>query len=543
MAGRSCDLCPKSDRHVCTPRAERVIDVFRLLLVHTKGSYARTPFVLSPWQRRDIIVPLFATVEWSTEVGRFVRSYRLAWIEIARKNGKSELLAGIALVLLTADDEEGAEIYGCAMDMPQARKVYDVAERMVDLSPALSKRLKVYRQNKRIVYPKTGSYYEIVPADAAGNLGHNPHGVIFDEILTQPSRALWDAFRTAMSTRDQPLMIAATTAGDDPVGLCATEHAYTERVIRQPKLDPRRFGYIRNTPEDADPFDPKTWRLANPALGTFKRASAMRDAAREARNDPTKLKAFKQFELNMWGTLGVNKWMDLAVWDAAAGLVVRDRLIGRRCFAGLDLASAVDLAALCLTFPEPRPVDADGDWLQPFDALWRFWAPEARRHDLDERTGGQASLWERQGFLRFTPGDVIDYKAILADLDTDARAFDIAELAYDAWGMTQLSQDLTDAGLTVFPMLQGYAHMSPPTKAWEGLIRQRVYRHGGNPVMRWMFDNIRMRTDPNGNVKIDKGSSVDKVDGCVAAIMALDRALRAEPPARSVYEDRGLVVM
>jgi phage terminase large subunit-like protein len=530
MAARACDRCELRGRHVCAPRAKRALDFFVTLLVHTKGRWSRQPFVPASWQRRDILVPLFGTVEYSTEWGRWVRVYRVAWLEIARKNGKSELMAAIALVLLCGDDEEGAEVYGAACDVGQARKVFDVAQRMVELSPPLAKRCRIYRQSRRILYVPTGSYYEVVAADAAGNLGHNPHGVVFDEVLTQPSRELWDAFTTAFGAREQPLMVAATTAGDDEVGLCATEHDYTEKVLRNPRLDPRRFGYIRNTPPDADPFDPKTWKVANPALGSFKSVSVMRDAARQAASNPAALKAFKQFHLNMWGTSPITKWVTLDLWDATAGLVTRERLRGRTAYGGLDLASTTDLAAFCLVFPD------DDD---TYDALWRFWAPEARRAELDERTGNQASVWVRDGFLRFTEGDVIDYKAILRDLDADARDFDITELAYDPWGMTQLSQDLTDAGLTVIDMRQGFASMSPPIKAWEGLIRQRRFRHGGNPVMRWMFDNIRMRTDPDGNVKIDRAKSTDKIDGAIAAVMGLDRAIRHQPEPENDYATAG----
>jgi phage terminase large subunit-like protein len=349
--------------------------------------------------------------------------------------------------------------------------------------------------------------------------------VIFDEVVTQPSRELWDAFRTGMGKRDQPLMIAATTAGDDPVGLCAVEHDYTERVMRQPHLDPHRFGYIRCTPTDADWTDPKVWRHANPGLGQFVSRRALAAEAREARESPPKQKAFRQFRLNTWGLAAVNRWMQLEVWDRTAGLVTRDRLRGRTCYGGLDLASSTDLAAWCLTFP-----DGSGDEPE-FEALWRVWAPEARRGSLDERTGGQASVWAAEGYLTFTEGDVIDYHAILKDIDIDAREFDLRNLGYDRWGMTQLSQLLTDEGLTVVPMGQGFASMSPPTKEWEGLIRSQRYRHGGNPIMRWMIDNVRIRSDPAGNVKIDKGRSADKVDGAVAAVMALDRALRADEGA------------
>jgi phage terminase large subunit-like protein len=539
------DRCPEVGAHLCLPRIERVEGIFSRLLVHTKGRWARQPFHLARWQHEEIVDPLFGRVEWSHELRRYVRQYRVAWLEMARKNGKSELMAGFGLVLLCGDDEEGAEIYGCARDIAQARKVYDVAQRMVELSPTLSRRLRIYRQAKRIADFRTGSWYEVVAADAAGNLGHNPHGVLFDEVLTQPSRELWDAFRTALSTREQPLMIAATTAGDDEVGLCSEEHDYTERVIRNPRLDPRRFGFIRNTPKDADWTDPKQWRHANPALGDFKLLSAMKDSAREAQASPVKVKAFRQFELNTWGTTSVTKWVDLALWDQTAGMAVRDRLRGRDCYAGLDLASSTDLAALCLTFVEIDPsVGAPGEDQRVVIALWRFWAPEMRRADLDDRTGGQASVWARQGYLRFTPGDVIDYKAILSDLDADAQDFQILELAYDRWGMVQLSQDLMEAGLTLVPLAQGYATMSAPTKEWERLVRQQRYRHGGNPVMRWMVDNIRIRTDADGNVRIDKGRSFEKVDGPVASVMALSRALLVrEPEGTSAYEDHGLVTL
>jgi phage terminase large subunit-like protein len=175
-----------------------------------------------------------------------------------------------------------------------------------------------------------------------------------------------------------------------------------------------------------------------------------------------------------------------------------------------------------------------------FQAIWRYWAPEARRADLDERTGGQASVWAREGFLEFTEGDVIDYRAIVLALDQDARDFDIVDVAYDRWGTTQLSQILTDEGLVVMPMGQGFASMSPPIKAWEGLLRSQRYSHGGNPVTRWMADCVRARSDPAGNLKFDRARSTDRIDGMVAGAMSLDRALRAGVPIRSIYESRGL---
>jgi phage terminase large subunit-like protein len=400
----------------------------------------------------------------------------------------------------------------------------------------MSKRLKIYRSTKRIVDHRTGSFYTVVSADAPGVLGVSPAGVVFDEVLSQPNRLLWDAFASAMGTREQPLMVAATTAGDDPVGLCAVEHAYTEKVIKQPHLDRRRFGYIRNTPTDADWADPKTWKVANPALGQFKSVQTMRDGARQAKGNPASLKAFRQYHLNQWGTAELTAWLDLELWDASAGMVFERDMTGRPAYAGLDLSSTTDLTAWCVTVASEEKDGEDRN----FRSVWRFWVPEARRGPLDERTGGQATVWAKEGFLRFTEGDVVDYRAVLRDIDHDARRFDIAEVGFDRWGATGLAQDLMDAGLQVVPIGQGFASMTAPTKEWERLIRSKRYLHGGNPLMRWMVSNARARFDPAGNVKLDRSKSADKIDGCIAAVMALDRALRATPPQHSVYETRGL---
>ena len=509
-----CDRCEEAGDHFCVPRAQRVIDVFEQILVHTKSDYAKKPFLLEEWQRDEIIAPLFGTVKWSEEKERWVRQYRIAWIELARKNGKSELLAGIALVLLIADDEEGAEIYSCAKDRDQARKVFDVAERMVQLSELLSSRLKIYKQQKRIVDEKTGSYYEIVSSDAAGNLGHNPSGIIFDEILTQPNDELWNAMRTAMGARSQPLMVAATTAGNDPSGFCAAEHAYCERVQEDPSLDPSRFVYLRNVPKEADWEDESNWYIANPALGSFLSLDALRDEFREAKNAPAKENAFRQFRLNQWVQQN-SRWINLDVWEQSGA--DWSGVESGECWGGLDLASSVDIAAFALCFPEPDGV---------FRFLWRFWLPEERIKDLDGRTGGQGSVWVRDGWLTLTEGNVIDYKYILEEIENVQSQYNLREIAYDKWGMTQLSQDLMSLSIDAIPTPQSAGYMSPPSKEFERLVLDGKVVHGNNPVMRWMMNNVTIYSDPSGNIRPSKQHSGDKIDGVVAAIMALDRAIK-----------------
>jgi phage terminase large subunit-like protein len=311
--------CQERGDHFCVPRADHAEKFFAEILVHTKGIYARRKFVLADWQRDDLIRPIFGKVRWDEEYGLYVRSTRIVWIELARKQGKSEMLAGIALYLLCADGEEGAEIYGAAKDRDQARKVFDVAKRMVELSPLLSSRLTIMAANKRIVDNKTASYYEIIAADAGGNLGHNPHGVVFDEALTQPDGELWDALRTAMGTRIQPLMIAATTPGDDPTSWCGTMHDTMAKNAEDPRREPHVLPYLRNTPDDADPFDEANWAWANPALGQFLSLQALRDEATEAKNDPLKENSFRQYRLAQWVRQSF-RWMPMHQWDSLSGL-------------------------------------------------------------------------------------------------------------------------------------------------------------------------------------------------------------------------------
>lgn len=312
------DTCPKRGEHYCQPRADHVVAFFTELLVHTKARWARQAFRLAPWQEHDILRPLFGTVRWDEQAGQYVRRYRLAYISMARKCGKSEIAAGICLYLLCADGEEGAEIYGAALDKDQARKVFDVAARMVKLSPVLSRRLVVKDHVKRIVDEQTGSYYEAIPADAGGNLGHNPHGAVYDELLTAPNGDLWNALRTGAGTRTQPLMVAITTAGNNRDSFCYQEYLEAKRVLENPQRAPHRFAYLAEAPADADPWDEATWKQAPPALGDFLSVQTLREEASEAREDPARENVFRQFRLNQWVSQ-VSRWVPMDLYDSAAG--------------------------------------------------------------------------------------------------------------------------------------------------------------------------------------------------------------------------------
>lgn len=503
---------------MCEPRADHAVAYFRELLVHTKGIWARRPFILAPWEETEVIRPLFGTVVWEPTWESYLRRYRELYLSTGRKNGKTELLAGLVLYLLCGDGEEAAEVYGLALDKDQAGLGYSAAARMVELSKPLRDRLAVLRGVRRIVDEETASFFAIIAGDALGALGTGPHGAYIDELLTQPSRELYDALRTGFGTRSQPLLILATTADNDPAGFAAAERAWSERVLEDPDLDRARLVVLHAVPKDADWTDEASWYLANPALGDYLDIRILRAECAKAIANPAEERSFRQYRLNQQ-TPQAGRAIALDTWDLGAGPLEAE-LAGRTCYAGLDLASTIDLASYALDFP-----DGDGG----HDVIWRAYTPEDRLAELDRRTGGKAAVWAAEGYLTVTPGNVIDYDAIKVALRADAEAYNLAEVAFDRWGATQLSSELLEEGFPLIQTGQGFASMSGPTKELLRLIAAGKYRHGGNPLVRWQAGNLITRTDPSGNIKPDKARSSDKIDSIVAGIMALDRALRHAP--------------
>lgn len=520
--------CDAKGDHWCAPRAWRVRDAFAELMCHTKGRHARQQFALAGWQWAGIVAPAFGEVVWDPDLGLYRRRYRVVWIELGRKNGKSELLAAVALYLLALDDEEQAEVYGCAKTKKQAAKVFDVADRMVRLSPDLAARLKCINREdeKRVVYATTGSYYEAISADPNANLGHNPHGIIFDEVLAQADARFWEAMRTAMGARHQPMLVAATTAGDDSSGFCRGLSEEMARVREDPDRASHVLVFQRNAPRDADPWDERVWELANPALGSFLNVSVLREEAAEAKADPARELAFRQFRLNQWVASREVRFLDMGAWDQFGNVQLLDPrdLARRSAWAGLDLASTTDLASWCLVFPPlpgegPDLLDPDGGPVGPaWKVLWRFWTPEAQMRTLRKITGGRSDDWARQGWLTVTAGDWIDFDRIHADIERDLRAYDIAAVGYDPKEATYTSQHLAKLGLDVEPVYQGFA-LSPATKEIKRLVAAGMLRHAGNPVARWCASNVDVRLDDQERVKLakpDRRTATHRIDGFAA---------------------------
>jgi phage terminase large subunit-like protein len=527
-----------STRKVPLVGAERAIYFIEKFLKHTKGRWAGSQFILAPWQKDDIIKPLFGTLIEGDEPGQRLRQYRTAYIEIPRKNGKSELAAAVALYLLFYDKEAGGEIYGAAADRDQASIVFNVAAEMVRRSPELSKRSKIIDSQKRIVVPRTGSFYRAIPAEAAGSHGYNASAIIFDELHTQPNRDLWDVLTTSSGARSQPLTFAITTAGYDKLSICYEQHDYAERVLRGAVDDPSYFAYIRKAEDDADWKDEAVWRACNPALGDdtnpgFRNIKEMREKFHRAAEVPALQNTVRRLYLNQW-TSQATRWLDLSAWDACDKPVEVEALAGRKCFAGLDLASTTDIAALVLCFP---PL-ADGD---DYRAICRFFIPGEALRERENRDRVPYSQWVREGYITATEGNVIHYSAIRAEIDKLAQTYDVVEMAFDRWGATQMTQELDEAGMTVIPFGQGFASMSPPTKELLNIVLDKKFRHGGNPVLRWMADNVVVETDPAGNLKPSKKKSAQKIDGIVALIMALARATERAVVYKTL--ERGLITL
>ena len=520
-------------------------------LCHTKGTWAGKPFELIDWQEQ-IIRDLFGTLKPNG-----YRQFNTAYIEIPKKQGKSELAAAVALLLTCGDGEERAEVYGCAADRQQAAIVFDVAADMVRMCPALSKRVKILASQKRLIYTPTNSFYQVLSAEAYSKHGFNIHGVVFDELHTQPNRKLFDVMtKGSGDARMQPLYFLITTAGTDTHSICYETHQKAKDIIEGRKIDPTFYPVIYGADESDDWTDPKVWKKANPSLDITVGIDKVKAACESAKQNPGEENAFRQLRLNQWVKQAV-RWMPMEKWDKCAFAVDEGELEGRVCYGGLDLSSTTDITTFVLVFPPslggaasvPRlgdgfatsccpPLDEDDKYI----ILPYFWIPEDNLTLRVNRDHVPYDVWERQGYLQTTEGNVVHYGFIEQFIERLGERFNIREIAFDRWGAVQMVQNLEGMGFTVVPFGQGFKDMSPPTKELMKLVLEQKIAHGGHPVLRWNMDNIYIRTDPAGNIKADKEKSTEKIDGAVATIMALDRAIRCgNDHGASVYDERGIL--
>lgn len=513
--------------------AEHAVLFFEKYLRHSKGEWAGQPLNLEAWQKSEVIRPLFG---WK-HVDSGLRRFRVLWLEVPSGNGKSTLAAGIGCYLLIADGEPGAEVYSAASDRNQAGVIFNQAKAMVETSPKLRKMLDTMRQV--IVDRATGnSIYRVLSADAPRQEGLNSHGTLFDEVHTQPNGDLWHVLKKAGAKRRQPMTIATTTAGDDTDSLCFELHEYARQIKEGLIEDDTWLVVLYAADKDADWTDPKVWAKCNPNLGISPKLEALEAECMAAKRMPRHENAFRRYRLNQWVSQAT-RWIPMREWNKCKGpidwLTMRQTLLGKRCFAGFDLSSNTDITSLLLVFPDGRRMK----WL-PF-----FWIPEENIESRGKAHGDLESYrtWVKQGLIRTTPGNAIDHDKILSDFEQIRNDYQIAQLAFDPWGMARISPKLQDMDVEVVEFRQGYKSMSEPSKLLETKILRTELEHGGNPVLSWMADNAVVMEDEHGNIKPVKKKSRKKIDGIVAGIMGTGRAFIGDDQGDSVYESQGLDVI
>ena len=515
--------------HYDKKKADRAV-TFIENLCHTKGKWAGTRFWLLPWQEQ-LIRDIFGIVKPDGN-----RQFRTAFVEICKKVGKSELAAAVALYLLYADNEPSAEVYGAAADRQQASIVFDVARQMVEMSPALMKRSKLMSATKRIVNYGNAGFYQVLSAEVGSKHGFSISGLVFDEIHTQPNRQLYDVLtKYSSDARQNPLHFIITTAGNDRHSIAFELHTKAIDIIEGRRVDPTFYPVVYGLKDDEDWEDEANWYKVNPSLGYTVDIERLRDAYREAKQNPADEITFKWLRMNMWVS-STTSWIPDAIFMKGNEPIDMRMLEGRECYAGLDLSSTGDITALVLMFP---PRDADEKYiLVPY-----FWVPEETIPQRVKANFVPYDVWEKQGYLLATEGNVIHYDFIEKFICDLAEKYHILEIAVDRWNATHMIQNLEDQGFTMVPFGQGFASMSTPTKEFYRLLMEGQIIHAGHPVLRWMAGNVVVETDAAENIKVTKAKSREKIDGIVASIMALDRCLRNEGEQQgSVYDQRGLLV-
>lgn len=504
---------------------QHILDFFRFLR-HSKGEWAGQVIRLEDWQQ----ALLWIGFGWMRSDGK--RRFRTHYWELARKNGKSTIAAGVGLYLMIADGEPGAEIYSAATKRDQARITHQEATRMVKASPALKRRVTCFRDNLHI--RDTATKFEPLGRDADSMDGLNIHGAIVDELHAHKSDEVWGVLETATGARRNPLMFAITTAGFNQSSFCFQLRDYAIKVLDGILVDDSFFGVIYTLDEGDDWTDESNWVKANPNLGISVDVDDLRNKAAKARAIGTALTHFLTKHLNIW-TNADELWLSPDKWKSCAGEVEEAALAGKTCYGGLDLSNTLDITAWVLVFPPDEECDH-------YRVLPRFWVPEERIQERKRNDRVPYDVWERQGYIEATPGETIDYEYVYARMDADAQQFDIIDVGFDRWGSAQVYQWAEKAGMVMVQVGQGYQSMSAPMKEMERLIVNGSLMHGDNPVLTWMAHNLVAMRDPAGNIKPDKRRSREKIDGMVALIMALDRATRHDPEAgRSVYEDRDVL--
>ena len=508
------------------PEAAKIKLEFFNLLKHSKGKWAGEPFKLEPWQK-FIIWVLFG---WKNLKG--TRRFRIAYEEVARKNGKSTKAAGIGLAGLVMDAEQGAEIYSAATKMEQAKIIHKEAKRMVKSSPALQNYLRVFQNS--IAMDSTNSSFEPLGADAKTLDGLNPHLATIDEFHAHKSSEIWDVLRSAMGSRTQPMLFAITTAGYNIHGICHDQHDYAIKVLEGLIEDDTFFAIIYTLDEEDDWKDETKWIKANPNLNITVDLKDMRNMCKKAQNAPVELNNFLCKKLNIW-TTQQHKYFNMDKWRACNGTIDITTLLGKKCYKAIDMSTKIDITADVMLFEL-----GDGKIF----ALPRFYCPKDTAIERSKADNVPYLKWAEQGYLTLTDGNVVDNDYIELQIAKDFKDYQVEMMAYDPWNFEKIRQDLIKMGLPekkIVEFRQTLQNMTAPTKDLSSLVISGKLVHNNNPILTWMAENTAVWTDPNENVRPAKNKSAERIDGIVATVMARGLMLTRPAAKISVYETRGII--
>jgi phage terminase large subunit-like protein len=486
--------------------AERAVQFIENFCTHVKGELAGKPFILEEWQKADIIRPLFG---WKVEATG-LRKYRTCYVEIPRKNGKSNLAAAIALYLLFADGEPGAEVISAAGDRGQANIVFNIAQEMIKNNKHLRNRAKVLRNKIEF----KSSWYKSISAEAYTKHGLNCHGIIFDELHTQPNRELWDVLTTSVGARRQPVVISLTTAGHDRSSVCYEMHEYSQQLLNGTLIDETFLPVLYKADEGDDWTDPETWKKANPGYGSICNENYFTDAVKKAKSNPSIINSFLRLHLNIW-TSAETAWIPDDIYMKGAKEIPFEKLPSLPCYAGLDLASTQDLTAFAMLFRDEE--------LDCFYLLTHQFVNSEKAHSKKLAAGIDYVQFSRDGDITITPGNVTDYRVVKEYILDQCAKYDIREIGYDPKFSTYIVAELTEDDITMLPMAQNITSMNGPTKELEMAIMQEKVIHGGNRCLRWQFGCAIIYTDNNDNKRVIKEQKENKkVDGVIASIIAMN---------------------
>ena len=498
-------------------------------LKHTKGKYHGQPFDLLPWESK-IVRDVYGTVKADG-----LRQYKYIYIELPKKNGKSELGAGAAAYSLYADGEMGGEVYSCAGDRSQAGIIFDVAKEMVMQSPALLKRSRITGSEtgstKAIVDLKTKSLYKVLSSEAFSKHGYNISCCIFDELHAQPNRKLWDVMTQYTGVgREQPLWWVLTTAGDDPdrESIGWEVHEYALAVLSGEIIDPTWYVAIFNYEGD-DIYNEENWYKANPSLGHNLKIEDMREDAVRAKYNKANERAFRWLRLNQWPTTKLSPWLPLDLWDQTIGKWTLEEQTGKICYIGMDLSSSTDLTALCALFP---PQGKQLDWR----AIWKAFIPKDNMRGRIASDHVDYEKWEKDGWIVPTDGNVIDVATVEGQILDWAKLYKVKEICIDRAFAAMLVQSLEAKDFIIVDIPQTFVTLTGPMNEIQTLLSTGKMSHEANMTARWCFGNTSIAKNGNEQIKYVKehrGKSVvrtKRIDTTAAWVIAMARAMLFKLP-------------